>query len=329
MPALMPLLAPLLMPAAIAAAAPALPPQQEAGQDEPAMAVETVVTVPAAHRLIEGIASDGETVWLSSVVDRQILVWRDGGLADVIVLPADLPRPLGIAYDATRGWLWIAGDCPAIDAPGSCEGGALVAIDRAGVVKARLVPGVPAHFGDVSVAGGVVTVGDSANGAVYACDGDCAALREVIPPGSGKSAQSSVRSADGRRLIVADYSLGILSVADDGARTVLLREDGRPLRGVDGLVRAGDWYVGIQNSQSPGVVFAFRLASDGAHIVDLRVLLAGEWLPDPTQLVVAGARILIVADAQWAAFLPPADPAAQGARTTQHDTRILAIPAPR
>lgn len=283
-----------------------------------------VLTVPAKHRLIEGIATDGQTIWLSSVVDRRILAWRKGGRLRVIAMPPGTPRPLGLAWDAHRGWLWIAGDCPELAATGPCEEGALVAIDRVGRLRARLtVPG-GAHFGDVSVDAAGVLVSDSRTGAVYRCTGACTALTPVIPVGVGKSAQSSVRYGDGK-LLVADYSRGIVSVAADGKVTPIPREDGRPLRGVDGLVRAGDWFVGVQNSQSPGVVFAFKLAADGAHLTELRGLANGADLPEPTQIAVDGDRILIVADAQWSAY----DAAAKAPLPAQHPTRILAIPAPR
>lgn len=59
----------------------------------------TVLTVPASHRLIEGIASDGETIWLSSVVDREILEWRPHHPLRVRHMPPDTARPLGLAYD--------------------------------------------------------------------------------------------------------------------------------------------------------------------------------------------------------------------------------------
>ena len=90
----------MILPAALlaAVAAPALP------------AATTVLTVPASHRLIEGIASDGETIWLSSVVDREILAWRPHRALRVRRMPPDTARPLGLAYDAKRHWLWVATD---------------------------------------------------------------------------------------------------------------------------------------------------------------------------------------------------------------------------
>ncbi len=285
-----------------------------------------VLEVPATHRLIEGIATDGETIWLSSVVDRRILVWRGAKMVRVLKMPRGTARPLGLAFDASRDWIWIATDCPRIVASDPCSGSALIAIDRRGRLKANLrLAGADPHFGDVSVDQGTVHVSDSMNGAVYACRGDCRALDVVVPVGVGRSAQSTVRYDDGRRLLVADYSAGIASVDATGVRTPIVREDGRPLRGVDGLVGAGDWMIGIQNSQSPGVVLAFRLAADGQHMAALHVLAGGPDYPDPTQLAVSGNRLLIVADAQWAAY----DAAKPDGRPAQHVTRILSVPIPK
>jgi hypothetical protein len=41
-----------------------------------ALQPQTVLTVDPRHRLIEGVASDGKTIWLSSLIDRQILACR-------------------------------------------------------------------------------------------------------------------------------------------------------------------------------------------------------------------------------------------------------------
>jgi hypothetical protein len=258
------------------------------------------------------------------VVDREILVWRQGEPLRVLRMPTGTARPLGLAYDSKRDWIWIATDCPKIAAEGACDKPALVAIDRAGKLKARLSPpDGEAHFGDVSATDGIVHVGDSMNGAVYRCRDACAALETVIPPGVNRSAQSSTPYGDDK-LMVADYGSGIVSVDASGARTAVVREDDRPLRGVDGFARAGDWFVGVQNSQAPGIVFGFRLAPDGRHIADLRVLAGGPDFPEPTQIAVAGGMIYIVSDAQWAAY----GAVETEGRPAQHATRILMVPLP-
>jgi hypothetical protein len=77
---------------------------------------------------------------------------------------------------------------------------------------------------------------------------------------------------------------------------------GKPLRGVDGLARAGEWYVGIQNGGSVGRLLAFRIVDDA---LDLKVLAEGGILADPTQLAVTREAILVVADSGWATVAKP------------------------
>ena len=296
-----------------ALAAPALP------------AATTVLTVPASHHLIEGIATDGDTIWLSSVVDREILEWRPRHPLRVRHMPPDTARPLGLAYDAKRRWLWIATDCPAIAAADPCTGGGLIALDRSGHLVARLIPPAgAAHFGDVSVADGVVHVADSSNGAVYRCSDACTALEVIIAPGVGRSAQGSAAFGGAGDVLIVDYGAGIAMVDRAGKRTLLPREDGRPLRGVDGLARSGDWFVGIQNSQTPGVVFAFHLSTDRQHVTDLRGLGGDAVFPEPTQIAVARGKLYVVADAQWSAY-----DKGSAQRPAQHATPVMMLPAPR
>jgi hypothetical protein len=126
----------------------------------------TLFTLPPEHRLVEGIASNGDAVFVSSVFDKVIRVQMTG-MMGALTLPGDVANPLGLAWDAGRKWLWIATDCPDMPGVAPCESGALIAIDMKGRVRARLRPDVPFHGGDVSVGGGSVFVSDSRNGAVY------------------------------------------------------------------------------------------------------------------------------------------------------------------
>lgn len=261
-------------------------------------------TVPVSHRLVEGIASDGRTFWLSSVIDRTIIDFRDGRVSEWS-LPDTVGEPLGMAWDAQRQWLWIATDC--LDLPGlkPCVTGSLVALDRKGRIRQRLTAPAPFHVGDVSARDGKVFVADSHNGAVYRVVGD--KLVAIVAPGVGKSAQGSALSADGKSLLVADYSQGITRVDLASGERKLILLDGKALRGVDGLTRAGDWYVGVQNGGSVGRLLAFRIV-DGA--LDVKILAEGGLLADPTQLLVTSDAVLVVADSGWSTIDKPGPRAA-------------------
>ncbi len=259
-----------------------------------AAAPSTLFTIPADHRLVEGVASDGKAVFVSSVLDRTILVQTAEGQS-AIRLPDDIANPMGMVWDARRKWLWIATDCPDLPGVKPCESGALVAIDRKGRVRGRYRPDTVLHSGDVSVAGGDVFVSDSRNGAVYRLPHKGKGLETLVAPGVGKSAQGSAVDPTGKRLVMADYSRGLFAIdLATGARTALL-EEGKTLRGLDGLVRIGDWYFAIYNGSSPGRLIRFRL--DGDKVVDGEAIPAD--LPDPTQIAVRGRDLLVVANAGW------------------------------
>ena len=267
---------------------------------------QTVVTVDPTHRLVEGVATDGHTIWVSSILDRTILACRKA-CRPLAVLPPGL-HPFAIAWDNNRKRLWAAADCP----PGvrgikACERGALIALDKRGRVVTRVAPGVGTfHPGDVSASNGQVFVSDSQNGMVFRLTPNGRGLMAVVLPGVGKSAQGTALSEDGKRLLVADYSQGIGAVdLATGTRTLLPRQDGKPLRGIDGLVRCGSTYYGISNGDVPGILVWIIETGRGITFgqplpIILNQPLGDLPLQDPTQIAYDGKRLLIVADSGWA-----------------------------
>ena len=255
-------------------------------------------TVPPQHRLIEGVAADGKRIWVSSLIDRQILLC--GTTCRVFArIPGPL-HPFAISWDDERKRLWVAADCP----PGvsfikACEAGALLGLDGRGRIKTRIsAPTRPFHPGDVSASKGEVFVSDSQNGAVYRLSKNGRALAALVPVGVGKSAQGAALSPDGKQVLVADYSQGITTIdLATGERRLLPRQDGKPLRGVDGLVRCGNGYLGIYNGAAPGPLLTIKMRESGVEYGELVEDMA---LPDPTQIAFDGKRILLVADSGWA-----------------------------
>jgi DNA-binding beta-propeller fold protein YncE len=150
----------------------------------------------------------------------------------------------------------------------------------------------------VSATAGGVFVSDSQNGAVYQLAKSGYALTAVIAPGIGKSGQGISLDADGQKLLVADYSQGV-GVVDlaTGTRTLLPRQDGMPLRGIDGLTRCGSTYYGIYNGSTPGTLVSIAIEGDRLRFDQP---LGSVTLPDPTQVAYDGKRLLIVADSGWA-----------------------------
>lgn len=276
--------------AMVAAAAAAQPPQ-------------TVLTIDPKHRLVEGVASDGTTIWVSSILDRQILACR-AACRTLATLPAPL-HPFAIAWDAARKRLWVAADCPpGVSEIKPCDRGALLALSKTGKIMTRIAPPSGSfHPGDVSASAGGVFVSDSQNGAVYRLTASGQALSALVPPGVGKSGQGTALDADGEQLLVADYSQGIAAVdLASGERTLLPRQDGKPLRGIDGLTRCGSSFYGIYNGTSPGTLVSITRTGTGIAFAEP---LGEVTLPDPTQVAYDGKRLLIIADSGWASVDKP------------------------
>ena len=278
-----------------------------------------VAVIPPAHRLIEGVASDGETIWVSSVIDRQIIACTTSCRTLAQLSPG--LHPLGIAWDWGRKLIWIAADCPGIAGTEKCDRGALMAIDRYGRSHGRIAPRADQfHPGDVFASAAGVFVSDSRSGLIYALIPRHPGLRPVNRPGDGKSAQGVALASSGTALIVADYARGI-GMLDLGTKKTnwLPKQDGKPLKGVDGLIRCGDTYFGVHNGTAPGTLVAISLA--GNRIAVSRPL-GDSSLVDPTQIAFDGKHLLIVADSGWANVEKTASVRAKGAT-------ILSVPMGR
>ena len=278
---------------------------------------QVVAVIPPEHRLVEGVASDGSTIWTSSVLDRQIIACTKR-CRTLATLPQGL-HPLGIAWDWTRKLIWIAADCPDLPGIAKCKTGALVALRPDGTLRGKIAPEIGFHPGDVSVSRSGVFVSDSSNGLVYALLPGRRVLRAINRPGDGKSAQGTALAPSGIAVVVADYSRGIGSIDLKSTATKSLPgPDGKPLRGIDGLVRCGETFVGVHNGAAPGRVLKIKVGADAIRYDEL---VAGVTFPDPTQIAFDGKRILLVSNAGWEAASKPGGIRSAGAP-------IVAIPLP-
>ena len=278
---------------------------------------QTVLTIDPKHRLVEGVTSDGTTIWVSSILDRQILACKSN-CRTLATLPVGI-HPFAIAWDATRKRLWVAADCPpGVSVIKACDRGALMALNASGKVMTRIAPPTGSfHPGDVSASAAGVFVSDSQNGAVYRLSKDGYSLSAVVEPGVGKSGQGMAPDEAGQQLLVADYSQGIAAVdLATNVRTVLPRQDGKPLRGIDGLTRCGSTFYGIYNGAAPGLLVSINRTTTG---IEFGQPLDDFTLPDPTQIAFDGKRLLIVADSGWATIDKPDFKRTEG-------TPIIAVP---
>jgi hypothetical protein len=264
-------------------------------------------TIPATHRLIEGLIWDGRRrqLYATSVIDRRLLRLVPPERADV-ALEGGVGSLLGGAYDRKRDRLWIASALlDGASAPPGFSGLAGFEPGRGRTLRIPLPAGTQATLGDVAVAAdGTVYASDGLTGAVYRCRPGCAALEPFLAAGTLYSAQGMAFSPDGRRLYIADYRYG-LAVADPASGRLMRvsAADDVMLDGIDGLVAHGRDLIAIQSGVAPVRIVRLVLSPDGLGVARLEVLERGNpaW-GEPTLGAVLGDRLLYAADPQWDRF---------------------------
>jgi hypothetical protein len=275
-------------------------------------------TVPAAHRLVEGIAWDarGGRLFAATVVSRALLVHDAQGWRALDGLEAG--SLFGLAVDERRRLLWLgSGVVEQTPSPDTAFRG-LIAVDLSTLRPVRRVPvegpGSPADI--VAAADGTVYASDPNSGAIYRARPGDAVLQVLVPAGRLRSPQGLVPAADGRRLYVSDYGYGLAMVSlADGAVTRLESDAGTMLDGIDGLVGFRGGLIAIQNGTSPRRILFLTLSRDGNRIAAARILESGnpDW-GEPTLGALHGGDFLYVADAQWERYGPAGALQGEGAQ---------------
>ena len=137
-----------------------------AGRGAAAAQPQTVLTIDPRHRLVEGVASDGKTIWVSSILDRQVLACRK-----TCRTLATLPAPAASVRDRLGSRARAAVGRGRLPARRSGDQGLRARrADRARSARADRDPhrarrSANFHPGDVSASEGGVFVSDSQNGA--------------------------------------------------------------------------------------------------------------------------------------------------------------------
>lgn len=276
--------------------------------------------------MAEGLAWDAprERLLLGGIVAQSIAaVARDGSVTRFAATPQGW-SVFGVGIDATRGWVWAA--CSAVPQgralPATVGAAGLFAfsLDDGALVHARTTASDdddPHLFGDLAIApDGRVFTTDSIGGGLYAASAGEAALRELAPPRSFRSAQGLV-VLDGEALLVADYSRGLVRVALGSADTdATLQPMPTPadadLRGIDGMARRGRDVVAVLNGAEMPQVLQLRLTEGHDAVESVQILL--EPSPDdgePTLVTIVGDEAWVTQTDRWnRVFGPDARPRA-------------------
>jgi sugar lactone lactonase YvrE len=231
-------------------------------------------------------------------------------------LPPEAKRwpTLAVAADPKRNVLLVtASAMPGFSGfPKEDEGKALLMeIDaKSGKVLRRFEPSAtgPAVLGDMCVTGeGTVYVTDSIGGGVYILRGELQTAKlEKIADGLF-SPQTPVLARDGKRLFVADYTMGIAVInlpTADAAPNLSTKINYLPhpgnvaVVGLDGLYPAGDSLIGIQNGTEPERILRFVMNAEQTEIRGAQVIHQVGQL-DPTHAVEVDGWFYAVTNVGW------------------------------
>jgi hypothetical protein len=300
---------------------------------QPVEKAQVVCTLPQADTMPEDItylkSADGKTAGsfiVSSVQHRtlyRLSLPKAGGKATTKApakecpmqeMPLDVEAKrwptMAVSADPKRKVLWMTANAvPGFTGfPKEDEGKALLLEVDAGSGKIlhRYDPGAsgPALLGDMSVADdGTVYVTDSIGGGVYRLRSEAAKLEKIA--GFFFSPQTPVLARDGKRLFVADYSMGIVMIDLASANAssklnYLPHPDNVAVVGLDGLYLSGDSLIGIQNGTEPNRIIRLRLNHAQTEITGAEVIeQATEPMGDPTHAVAVDGWFYVSANVGW------------------------------
>ena len=285
--------------------------------------------------LVEGVAFDAaRNRYLVGSVRHRKVIAVDGATkrARDFVKPygVELAGVFGLAIDASRQVLWVSTAwLPQVSGYTEAEK------NRSGVLKLDLKTGaklgswylpqdVGHVLGDLVVAAnGDVFTTDSVTPAVYRVDGAKGGL-EKWAQGPWRSPQGLAFSADGARLYVADYALGlfVIEVATKKVSPVKTPRDVASV-GIDGLYMVEGALVATQNGIEPQRVMRFSLDEAGTSVTGQKVLLGADPRVDDLSLgTVVGQTLLINAHSGWSEF----DDDGKRREKAERGSTFLAVP---
>jgi sugar lactone lactonase YvrE len=288
--------------------------QKLARQTAPVCSCRVMFQGSNAPFIAEGVAHDlrTERVFVSGVSARKIVAIHNGAAHDFAAVP-DGMSALGIRINAAHDLLWAAASTLPQSNGGSGDMGnaALLAFDiTSGALRARYnAPTYAPHrsFSDLTFApDGTAYVSDAIEGSIFRLTPGADRLEIVGGQAARfKSPQGMVVSADGKTLLVADYSAGLQRLdIESGVVDPVAVPAGISTLGMDGLVLLPDGsFAATQNLFAPHRVVHFRLSRDWSRLESLSVVArATADMSDISLLTPDGNNLLVVGTSQWASF---------------------------
>lgn len=288
---------------------------------KPLLKAEEVCTLPLPDLMPEDVTFEKSSgTFITSSIQHhtlyRVLLPKKGeqecGLQE-IPLEASAKRwpVMAVSADAKRNLLWVSTSAmPGFSGFPEADNGkaALLAVNGStGKVVRRfdLEASGPAVLGDMCLAeDGSVYVTDSLGGGVYRVRGDVATAKlEKIADGLF-SPQTPVLAGDGKRLFVADYSMGIAVIdltGKPGGNVEYLRHpENVAVTGLDGLYRGGDSLLGVQNGTEPERIVRFQLNREQREIASEEVIgQASPVVGEATHAVAVDGMYYVSANVGW------------------------------
>jgi hypothetical protein len=214
---------------------------------------------------------------------------------------------LAVSFDSTRKVLWMtASAMPGFSGFRKEDSGktSLIALNpTSGKILRRfdLDARGEAVLGDMSISSdGTLFVTDSIGGGVYRLQGQLEAAKLEKIAGGLFSPQTPILANDGKRLFVADYSIGIAVIDPASGKVTYLSHPMEIAVGtLDGLTLSGDTLIGIQNGTDPERIMRYRLNPDQTAVVSQEVIEQGPHLGDPTHVIVVDGYAYVLANVGW------------------------------
>ncbi len=273
----------------------------------------STLDVPPALGLVEDMAEDPRTgdVFLSSV--RTGEVWRHASGGDWRAWAHPAPAGSGafaLGLDAGRRVLYVS-----VGVVAQSEGYRKSDEGRSALVTYRLEDGAelvrreppgegPHLLGDLTITSdGTVLVSDALAGTVLRLRPGSAALEALVPPHTFASPQTPALAADGKTVLVPDWTLGLFALPlAGGAPEPVRAPDDLVTGGIDGLLGVEGGLLAVQNGIVVPRLVRLWLVPDGRRITRWTVLARGPELADPTHVVIGRRGPLVIADSGWARF---------------------------
>jgi hypothetical protein len=262
----------------------------------------------------EGIAWDGarKLLLVSSVRERKVVTVDARGVVKDLLRPGQdgLDAALAIGVDSVHALLWVASAAiPQMQGYAAADSGRshLFAFDLVGGKLRRKIRLPKSESGN--------SVGDLTvmlDGTVYASDTRASAIYRVVADGSDSAVMVAANNPlvrnpqaivpDGKRLLLADYSLGIQSIdLATGKVHTLPSPPELTVLGIDGMVRLDQHHLlGVQNGVAPPRIVRLTLSPDGSAITE--VTPVDRYLPEafePTQGVIVGDGYVYLGNSPW------------------------------